>query len=211
MLDAITATGKPVFVSTGMSNYKEIEELVAYFRQKQANFMLMQCTTAYPCPLEQVGLNVLEEFSKRFACPYGLSDHSGTIYPSLAAMMRGASAVELHVTFSRAMYGPDVAASVTFEELSRLVEAMRAIHVMQSNPVDKDAMANTKKDLKTLFAKSAYSARSLKPGEVLTREDIVFLKPGGGIQEDEVHQMLGRRVKHFIDSRKRLEAEDFIR
>ena len=94
------------------------------FRSMNLPYALMQCTSAYPTPLEAVGLNVLDELRREFDCPVGLSDHSGSMFPGLAALARGANLLEVHVTFDRRMFGPDTAASLTFDEL-KIVCQMR--------------------------------------------------------------------------------------
>ena len=118
----------------------------------------MQCTSSYPCPPEKVGLNLLQEFRDTFACPVGLSDHSGTIYPGLAGATLGMDILELHVTFSRDMYGPDVPASVTFDELKVLVDGIRFIETMRANPLDKNASLQGAEPLRRMFMKGLVAA-----------------------------------------------------
>ena len=120
---AMAATGAPILFSTGMSKRTEIADAVAMFRSLGVPFALMQCTSAYPTPLGRVGLNVIDELRREFDCPVGLSDHSGSVFPGLAALARGANLLEVHVTFHRRMFGPDVAEigppaqPVSFDEL----------------------------------------------------------------------------------------------
>ena len=120
---------------------------------------MLQCTSAYPCPPENIGLNLLPFFRDRYGCSVGLSDHSGTIYAGLAAVTLGATMLEVHVTFSREMFGPDVPASITLEELRQLVDGIRFIEAMTAHPVDKDAMAETMVPLRHLFTKSGGTYR----------------------------------------------------
>ena len=104
-----------------MSPLSEIDNAVAQVRSHDIPFSVLQCTSSYPCPPEKVGLNVLSLFRDRYGCPVGLSDHSGTIYPGLAAAALGAEVIEVHVTLSREMFGPDVPVSLTPAELKQLV------------------------------------------------------------------------------------------
>jgi N-acetylneuraminate synthase len=97
--NAMAATGAPILFSTGMATRGEIDSAVALFRARAVPFALLQCTSAYPVALEEVGLNVLEEFRSQYRCPVGLSDHSGGPYPGLAAISRKADILEIHVTF----------------------------------------------------------------------------------------------------------------
>src|SRR5207247_4192643 len=91
MLQRVAATGSPVLLSSGMSGWEDLDAAVACVRAGGAPVAVYQCTTAYPCPAEQLGLNILAELRARYRCPVGLSDHSGTIYAGLAAVTLGAS------------------------------------------------------------------------------------------------------------------------
>jgi N-acetylneuraminate synthase len=84
LLERILDTGKPVLLSTGMSPIEEVDEAVARVRARNVDVGVFQCTTAYPCPPEKVGLNLIPFYRERYGCWIGLSDHSATIYPGLA-------------------------------------------------------------------------------------------------------------------------------
>jgi N,N'-diacetyllegionaminate synthase len=172
LLDAILASRLPILLSTGLSGFDEIDAAVARIRARLNPFAVLQCTTAYPCPPEQIGLNLLPELRDRYDCPVGLSDHSGTIYPGLAAATLGASVVEVHVTLSREMFGVDVPASVTSTELRQLTEGVRVIGRMLSAPVDKDAMAAQVSPLRQVFTKSVVARIDLAAGTVLRPEHL---------------------------------------
>jgi len=90
MLERLAKTGWPVLFSTGMSPVSEIDWAVSWAQGKGLDVAVMQCTSAYPSSLREVGLNVMTELAERLAVPVGLSDHSGKIYPSLAAAALGA-------------------------------------------------------------------------------------------------------------------------
>lgn len=198
LLRAMAATGAPILFSTGMATRAEIAEAVAFFRAEGVPCGLMQCTSAYPTPLEAVGLNVIDELREAFACPVGLSDHSGSLFPPLAALARGADMVEVHVAFHRQMFGPDVPASLIFDEL-KLVCGMRdALSTMDSHPVDKDAMAEKLLGTREVFGKSLAPARALAEGTVLRPEMVVSRKPGGGIPPDAVELISGRRLARDV-------------
>ncbi len=118
MLERVARIGKPVLLSSGMSPWLELDEAVACIRGFRTPVALFQCTTSYPCPPDKLGLNVLGEMQRRYNCPVGLSDHSGTIYGPLAAVASGADLIEVHVVFSRECFGPDVTSSITTGELA---------------------------------------------------------------------------------------------
>ena len=121
MLERVARTGLPVFLSTGMSSLAEVDEAVELLRSLGVTPVVMQCTTAYPCPPERVGLNLIPALRARYGGGVGLSDHSGTIFAGLAAATLGIDVLEVHITMSRQMFGPDVPASITTEELYRLL------------------------------------------------------------------------------------------
>jgi N-acetylneuraminate synthase len=199
MLDRMLATRLPVWLSSGMSTRAELDAVVACIQRAGVPFTVLQCTTAYPCPPERVGLNLLAEYRREYDCPVGLSDHSGTIFPSLAAVAHGASLVEVHVTFHRRMFGPDVPASVTVEELAQLVRGVRFIEAMLAHPVDKDAAAAELGAVRALFRKSAVARVDLEAGTLLRPGHLGFKKPGTGIPEAKAGTLLiGRRVKSFV-------------
>ena len=198
LLDAMTATGQPVVLSTGMSPPEEIDAAVARVQAAGVPLAVMQCTSIYPCPPELVGLNLLPEFRARYGCAVGLSDHSATIYPSIAAAQVGCELVEVHVTLSREMFGPDVVASVTTAELRQLVEGIRFVEAMRRHPLDKARLPESVTSLRGIFMKSVVAARDLAAGTVLAAEHLGSKKPGCGIPANELPKLVGRRVRRDV-------------
>jgi N-acetylneuraminate synthase len=209
MLDMIIATELPIILSTGMSPLSEIDYAVNRVKLRGVPLAVLQCTTAYPCPPEKVGINMIPLFKERYDCAVGLSDHSGTIYPSLAAAAIGIQVVEVHITFSREMFGPDVPASIVIHELRQLVEGIRFIEKMINNPVDKAVMAQNAKELRSMFTKSIVARRNLEAGMILTNEDVTLKKPGTGIPAKRLPKIIGRRLKRSIAADELISEEDY--
>jgi N-acetylneuraminate synthase len=208
VLDLICATGLPVLVSTGMSSYAEIDHTVAHLRRAGAPPVVLQCTSRYPTPLSEVGLEVIDEYRRRYRCPVGLSDHSGSIFPSLAAMAQGADVVEIHLTFDRRMFGPDTVASLTLTELELLCQARDAFDEMRRNPVNKDEMAGKLAPVRALFGKSLAPLASLPAGTVLTRDMLTYKKPGTGIPPNNIDAVIGRRLRRDVSPEHILRWQD---
>jgi N-acetylneuraminate synthase len=198
MLERMLETRLPILLSTGMSRLAEIEAAVERIRPRCKSLTVLQCTSEYPCPPERVGLNLLQLFRRRFGCGVGLSDHSGTIYPGLAAATLGVDALEVHVTLSREMFGPDVKASVTTAELRQLTEGVRFIERMRMNPVTKDDMAAELAPLRSMFTKSVALRRPVAAGAILAADDLTLRKPGTGLSADHLPLMIGRRVRRDL-------------
>lgn len=147
LIDSMCRSGKPLVISSGMSDFKELQR--ALCNREFPGLTVLQCCSQYPTPPENVGLNVMQQLRDTFKCPVGLSDHSGTIYPGVIAAYLGADMLEVHVTLSRWSFGPDVTASLTIEELSQLVKGVRFAEQMK--PVDKDAVASEMAEMRRLF------------------------------------------------------------
>ena len=198
LIAAMLDTGAPILFSTGMATWPEIDAAVACFRGKGAAHALFQCTSRYPTSLDRVGLNVIDEMKTRYSCPVGLSDHSGKPQPALAAIARGADLLEVHVTFDRRMFGPDVKSSLTFGELSEVVAMRDACAVMFSSPVDKDAEAEALVEMRQIFSKSLAVKSDLEAGVVLSAEMLTTKKPGSGIPPDQLPKVVGRRLRGTV-------------
>jgi N-acetylneuraminate synthase len=106
------------------------------------------------------------------------------------------------------MFGPDVPASVTTEDLRRLVEGVRFIEAMRSHPVDKDAAAESMKPMRDLFTKSIVARRELAAGTVLGPEDLATKKPGTGLPAERLPEVLGRRLRRSLRADEPMNADD---
>lgn len=209
MFEAMADGGQPFILSTGMSTIAEIDAAVKKVKALGRDLTLLQCTTEYPCPPERVGLNMINFFKERYRCKVGLSDHSGTIFPGLAAVSLGADMVEVHVTLSREMFGPDVSCSITTTELKKLVEGIRFIEKIISHPVDKDELANEKTELRRMFGKSIVVTTDLPIGTILIPSHLSFKKPGMGLGPDMFKELLGRKLKRSVRKNTFLSKEDY--
>jgi N-acetylneuraminate synthase len=207
-VDRILDFGAPVMLSTGMSPLSEIDAAVARVQARGLQAGVLQCTTAYPCPPEKVGLNLIPTYRERYGCWVGLSDHSATIYPGLAGAAIGLDLLEVHVTLSREMFGPDVIASITTAELRQLVDGVRFIERMRAHPVDKDAAAAETAPLRRLFTRSLVAREALPAGTVLGPEHLVMKKPGTGLPPERLPDVIGRRLTRAVEANQLLAAED---
>jgi len=120
MLEKIAKTGKDIILSSGMSNFSELDETIKFLKKFDNKVSILQCTTMYPSNAENIGLNVIGELKDRYNLLVGFSDHSGTIYPSLAASTLGAEIIEFHAVFDKDMFGPDSKSSLTIKEIKQL-------------------------------------------------------------------------------------------
>lgn len=208
MLDAMCATGKPVLLSTGMSPLEEIDRTVNRIKAKGAPLAVLQCSSTYPTASAGVGLNVLGEFKRRYDTAVGLSDHTGTIYPGVCAAYLGAQVIEVHLTLSKHAFGPDVAASLTVEDLARLVEGVRYAEDMRRHSVDKTMVPDEAGEIRPIFMKSLVAARDLRAGETLSPATLACRKPGTGIAAERFDEFVGRRLARPLKKHAPLASED---
>ena len=209
LLDRMADTGLPVLLSSGMSPLSELDVAVKRLRKRQLSLAVMQCSSAYPCPPEKVGLNLIPVLAERYDCAVGLSDHSGTIFPALASAALGVALLEVHVTLSRDMFGPDVSTSVTTAEFRQLVEGVRFIGKMRANPVDKDVAAEEMSEMRSLFTKSLRAKQDLQAGTVVSEADLAVRKPGTGLPASRLPEFVGRRLQRAVQKDDLLLEDDF--
>jgi N-acetylneuraminate synthase len=206
LLEKIAATGKPVLLSSGMSNWTELDAAVAALRGG-GSVTVLQCSSAYPCPPQQVGLNVLAEMRARYGLAVGFSDHTRGPAAAFAAAALGASVVEKHFAFSRLMYGSDAANAMEPEDFRAMAQGLRDIWAMLEHPVDKNDMAPYA-EMKRVFEKSIVTVRPLGEGHVLQRADFAFKKPGDGIAAARWRELIGRRLRRAATADHKLSFDD---
>lgn len=208
MIEKMAQTGRPILFSTGMSSWDEIRSTVDIIRPNGCPFAVLQCTSKYPTPIDEVGLNVLQEFGDEFSAPVGLSDHSGSIWPSVLAIARGASMIEAHLTLDRRMFGPDVPASLTVDEFRQVSTARDTFARLDDHPVDKDKLASDLKDMRAIFTRSLSPVRALEKGEVVIAESLIAKKPGTGIPEARISEVIGRKLIRDVPEDRLLSWDD---
>jgi len=198
MLEKIAKTGKEIILSSGMSSFNELDETINFLKKFDNKISILQCTTKYPTDSKDIGLNVIEELRNRYNIEVGLSDHSGVIYPSLAAVSLGAKILEFHAVFDKNMFGPDSNSSLTMSEITQLVEGVRFIEESLGNKIDKSDTSKFK-NLKDIFEKSLAINKNMKSGEVITFDDLEAKKPSNkGIPAKIFSQVIGKKLKNNI-------------
>jgi N,N'-diacetyllegionaminate synthase len=199
MLEKIGKTQKPVILSSGMSPYDELDAAVQTVSSSGSDLSILQCTSKYPSSAQDTGLNVLSELRNRYNLPVGISDHSGTPFPSLAAVAQGADIVEIHVVFDKRMFGPDAIASLTIDELSQLVDGIRFIKTAMDSPIDKNDIRQFS-EMKRIFEKALAINKDLPSGHVLRIDDLEAKKPADrGIPARSYREIIGKTLR--VDKR----------
>ncbi|MFA4133389.1 MULTISPECIES: N-acetylneuraminate synthase [unclassified Brevibacillus] len=215
----IAQTGLPVILSTGMATLGEIEQALSVLafgytvtnqspslqafhnaflskagqKALKEKVQLLQCTTEYPSPYEDVNLNAMNTMFHAFGLPVGLSDHTEGIAIPIAAVARGAIVIEKHFTLDKRLPGPDHKASLEPEELKAMVKSIRQVEVAIGSSLKTPAPSEIKN--KEIARKSLVAARNIRSGETFTEENLMCKRPGNGISPMYYWEMIGQVAK----------------
>jgi N,N'-diacetyllegionaminate synthase len=195
MLEKISALGKPVILSSGMSSWQELDRAVEIFLGK-CEVTVMQCTSEYPCPPEHVGLNIIGEIKRRYNTPVGFSDHTEGFAASISAAALGVSVIEKHFTFSKLMYGSDAKHSMEPADFKRFVAEVKDVWEMLERPVKKSD--NDYREMKDIFEKSIVAASDMKKGTIISIDNLAFKKPGTGVKASHYKDFIGKELKRDV-------------
>lgn len=186
----IAKTGKPLIMSTGMAELKEVEEAVNVLKEGGAGeITLLHCTTEYPAPFDSINLKAMNTLREKFGTKVGYSDHTTGIEVVVAAVSLGATVIEKHFTLNRNLEGPDHKASLEPEELEVMVNKIRIIEKALGDGIKRAAEAE-KKNI-AIARKSIVAAKDIKKGEILSEDNITTKRPGNGISPMQWFEVLG--------------------
>ena len=158
----------------------------------QRHVLLLHCTTEYPAPDAETNLKAMDALRSAFGLQVGYSDHTEGIAIGLAAVARGAVAIEKHFTTSRALPGPDHAASLEPGELADFVRQTRRIELALGSGIKQPGPSEARN--RAVARKSLVAARDLSPDAVLGEDDIAVKRPGGGISPMLFWDTIGTRL-----------------
>lgn len=182
--------GKPMIISVGISSFEEIQGAIDACKSVGNNdITILKCTSAYPAKLENMNLNTIRDMYGKFASQgvkIGLSDHSMSIIPPVAAVAMGAKVIEKHFTLDRALGGADSGFSLNKEEFAEMIKAVRNTEKALGK-VDYTVNKNNRK-----FARSLYVVKDIKKGEKFTAENIRSIRPSNGLHPKYYENILGK-------------------
>ena len=202
---------KMVILSTGLSTEKEIDKAVSIFKKYGSllNLVLLHCHSNYPSKYEDLNLNCIGTFIKKYHIKVGFSDHTTDLFIPSVAVALGARVIEKHLTYDKKANGPDHSSSIEPEEFKKMVDNIRntekALGTGQRKPTESE-----KKNL--LMRKSLVAAYAFKKGEKLQEDMITAKRPGSGIYPtfENINKLLGRTAKRDINADDLLKFKDFL-
>ncbi|TGE33011.1 N-acetylneuraminate synthase [Desulfosporosinus sp. Sb-LF] len=186
----IASTGKPVIMSTGMSDLDEVGLAIKVLRDYGAGkITLLHCNTQYPTPFEDANLKAMLTLKERFGFAVGYSDHTLGVEVSLAAIALGAKVIEKHFTLDKSMEGPDHMASLDPQELKVMVTSIRNIEVALGDGIKR--VSKSENPNKEVARKSIVAKRGIVKGEIFTEDNLTVKRPGNGISPVKWFEVLG--------------------
>ena len=203
-LEKIAATKKPVILSTGMSMISEIEDALTILEDGGAGpITLLHCNTEYPTPIEDANLLAMQDLREQFGLPVGYSDHTAGIEADIAAAALGAVVIEKHFTLDKALPGPDHKASLSPEELTAMVAAVRKTELALGD--GRKHVTESEAKNKPIARKSILAKRDIKKGETFTPENLTVKRPGDGISPMRWYDVLGKTAKRDFAEDEKIE------
>jgi len=131
LMEVVASEGRHTFISTGMSNYEEIQKAVDIFKKQNCPYTLLHCVSTYPCKDEDCNVLGMLYLKNQFECDVGYSGHESGILPTIVAASLGAKVIERHITLDKQMYGSDQSASLEPHELKEMMESVRVVDAIK--------------------------------------------------------------------------------
>lgn len=196
LINAVAETGKPLIISTGATEWKEIEELVEVVEKTgNKDLTLMVCTSSYPSNPVDAHLKRIETLRTQFGVKVGLSDHTLGIGVSIAAIALGATAIEKHLTLKRSDGGADSAFSMEPEEFATLVKEGTSASSALGN--SQWSMQESERESRRL-RRSLYIAEDVSVGDEVSIHNVRAIRPGGGCPPKLQSELIGKKFKYSL-------------
>ena len=198
LLETLATTGKPLICSTGMCSEQEIRAGIDLLFRLGTDFILLHCNSTYPTPYKDVNLKYMNRLHTISGKMVGYSGHERGISIPVAAVALGAKVIEKHITLDRAQEGTDHKVSLLPDEFKMMVEEIRAVEEGIGNESGERELTQGEMINRENLAKSIVAARSIAPGEVITRDMLAIRSPGQGVQPNRMQELVGKVAqRHF--------------
>lgn len=197
LIEYTARKGKLMIMSTGIATYEDIQLAVDTCRAVGNNdITILKCTSAYPAPIEEANLIMMQQFAKDFDVKVGLSDHTLGITLPVVATVMGASVIEKHFILDKSVGGPDAAFSLDEKAFTQMVNAVREAE--QSIGTISYELTEKQQSGKQ-FSRSLYVSKDVKKGDIITKENVRSVRPGYGLHPKYLKDILGKTFKSDIE------------
>lgn len=191
LIEYVASKGKPIIMSTGIANEKDIHEAIKVCHKvDNHDIVLLKCTSSYPASIEDANLKTIPDMKERFGVKVGLSDHTRGIEVALASVALGAEVVEKHFILDKDIASPDAAFSMEPDEFKVMVDGIRKVE---------KAIGQVSYQLRERgYERSLFTIKNIKKGEKLTKENIRSIRPGYGLHPKYFKKIVGEKITENI-------------
>lgn len=208
LIEYVALKGKPIIISTGIAEMKDIELAVETCRKAGNNqIALLKCTSSYPAPIEEANMVMVQDLANRFNVISGLSDHTMGATVPIVATTFGAKIIEKHFILDRSIGGPDSSFSMNEKEFTEMVKMIReaesAIGLIDYELTDKQKKGRD-------FSRSLYIVKDIIEGDILTMDNVRSIRPGFGLHPKYLKIVLGKKTKKHLFRGNRLLLDDIL-
>jgi sialic acid synthase len=207
LVEYVASFGKPLIISTGMHSFLEVKNLIDKIKKINNNIILLQCTTSYPTPDEEVNLSVMKKFSNELDVLVGYSSHDKGVVIPAASVAFGGCFVEKHYTLDRTMKGADHISSVEDRGLELISKYMKSVY-NSIGICDKTLSAVEEKN-RLKHSYSCVSSKEINSGNIITQDMVEFKQPGGGILPKDINLIIGKTLNKSIKKDHKFSHNDF--
>lgn len=210
-LEVVASLGKPIILSTGMSELDEVKRAVDLLLAKGSSLQdltVLHCTTQYPTPMEEVNLKAMLDIQESLKCAVGYSDHTLGIEVPMAAVSLGAQVIEKHFTLDRKLDGPDHLASLEPAELEKMIEGIR--NLQKALGEKRKTVVECERPNQIVARKSIVASRVIQKGELFTVENLTTKRPGNGISPWKWYELLGKTSRRYYGYDELIEENEVL-
>ena len=191
LIKKVASTKKPMIISTGMANIKEIELTFKTAKKYGANdITLLYCVSNYPSKISDFNLNNIKILKEKFKCRVGLSDHSKDEKVAVAAISAGAEVIEKHIALDNQRKGLDIEFSLKGKKIKQFREAINKTYLLLGN---KEFYRNQSEEKSKLFRRSIFVIKNIKKGEKFSKNNIKRIRPGYGLSPIYYEKLLNKK------------------
>lgn len=197
LLKHMAKTGRPILLSTGMSDLKDVSDAIEHIKENGGKkILLFQCTSNYPCAPEAANLKAMQTLAREFNLPVGFSDHTEGSTASVVSVALGARMIEKHFTIDKKLPGPDHIMSLSPEELEDFVKEIRTAELMlgSGEKVAHESEISTR----NVARRSIVAAMEIKEGSKITEKQLTLKRPGTGIDPRKIDEVIGKVANRDI-------------
>ena len=198
-------TKKPLIISTGMANLKEIEETVTTAKKYGSkDITLLYCVSNYPSSINDFNLNNIKILKDKFKCKVGLSDHSKDNRVAIASIAAGAEMIEKHIALDNQKKGFDIEFSLKGKEIKKLRNDIDSTNKLMGKSF---FFRNTTENKSKVFRRSIFTTKRINKDEKFTKNNIRIIRPGFGIAPKYFNKILNKKSPYNLDSEEPLKVD----